>query len=128
MLVTRNAGMLLPEEVVFRPSRVPVEHLPTEPIVEVERTDREMPKVSTRLAAPSQEALKNEPTLLSRCHLLAASRRLCEEAQQRAMKQQAALQEAQWREDAVMHELLREQQDLSRHQLNRIVEPLAGPQ
>lgn len=127
ILVTRNAGTLLPEEVVFKPSRVPVEHLPTEPIV-VERTDPgEMPKVSKRLAAQSQEELKNEPTLLSRCHLLAASRRLCEEAQQRAMKQQAALKEAQWREDAVMHELLREQQDLSRHQLHRI-EPLAGLQ
>lgn len=128
MLVRRDAGTPLREEVVFKPSRV-VEQIPTEPVVEPVVPMGSMgPWVSSKsLAAPPKETHRNEPTLLSRCHVLAASRQLCEAAQQRAMKQQAALMEAQWREDAVMNELL--QQDLGRQRpriAERIAEPIGG--
>ncbi|CAJ1421605.1 unnamed protein product [Effrenium voratum] len=78
-----------------------------------------MEPLTARSNPPSRRESRPEragdaPTLLSRCHALAASRTLCEEAAQRARKLQASLMEAQWREAAVMRELSIKQQELDR--------------
>lgn len=68
-----------------------------------------------------------EPTLLTRCRALAASKAMCEAAAERASKTQAALMQLQYKEEAVMVELWQEQKDREQRQQTRLrLSPTGG--
>eukprot|EP00439_Symbiodinium_sp_Y106_P023758 s4346_g2.t3 len=68
-----------------------------------------------------------EPTLLTRCRALAASKAMCEAAAERASKTQASLMQLQYREEAVMVELWQEKKDREQRQQTRLrLSPAAG--
>lgn len=133
-LVSRDAGTPLPEapeatvevplEAQVITSQIVAEpvQIQTEPVAAVARQLTTLPLRSARAhRSISTPPTSSVPTLLSRCHSLAASRRFCEDVKKRALQQQAELKEAQCRGEALMLELFREQQELDELRRQQIV-------